>query len=194
MKKLFLAGALALFGLSNAQQAAGFQGKWFIMGQAGYQSQNDGDKQSYSVLPAVGTFVAPTFAVGAAVGYVGSKTDAGVVTTKDNLFIVQPLVRKYWGISDKLFIFGQASVPFGFGKNTTESTLGKAEAKYTTYGLEIAPGLDYFLSSNWTIETTFGIASWNSVKPKDGDATSDFNFGLNSGLLNGVKFGVKYVF
>lgn len=185
MKKTFLLVAtIFAFSSANAQEKEGFEGKWFIMGQAGYSTSDDGDTQNYSILPAVGTFISPTFVVGGAVGYVGTKDKVSDV--KNDAFIVQPLVRKYWGVNDKLFIFGQASVPLKFGEI--------ADTKYTAYGIEIAPGLDYFLSSNWSIETTFGVASWSSVKPKDGDASNDFNFGLNSGLLGGVKIGVKYIF
>lgn len=196
MKKLILAAAIAVFGLNTvkAQESAGFKGKWFIMGQAGYGTSNDGDSQSYSILPAVGNFVGPTVAVGAAVGYIGSKKEESSVTTKTNLFTVQPLVRKYWGINDKLFIFGQAKVPIGFGKNTTEVSSVESEYKYTTYGLEIAPGVDYFLSSHWTVEAQFGLAAWNGTSVKDGDSTNDFSFGLDSGLLSGVSFGLKYIF
>ena len=202
MKKIFLlAATLFAFANVNAQENEGFKGKWFLMGQAGYGTSNDGDSQNYSILPAVGNFSAPTVAVGGAIGYIGTKDDLGDKNVnKTNAFVVQPLVRKYWGVSDKLFIFGQASVPLMLKKNTQERAniigngVTSAEQKYTAYGIEIAPGLDYFLSSHWSIETTFGIASWSAVKPKDGDARNDFNFGLNSGLLNGVKFGVKYIF
>ncbi|WP_413532457.1 outer membrane beta-barrel protein [Empedobacter brevis] len=196
MKKIVLLVATVFaFTNANAQENEGLKGKWFLMGQAGYGTSNDGDTQNYSILPAVGHFISPSVAVGGAIGYVGSKDDtSSTVTTKGNKFIVQPLVRKYWGVNDKLFIFGQASVPLLFGKNTYETVGYETDIKYTGYGIEIAPGLDYFLSSNWSIETSFGLASWNAIKPKDGDATNDFNFGLNSGVLGGVKIGVKYIF
>lgn len=193
MKKLILAASFAILGAvsMNAQdKSEGFKGKWFVMGQAGYGTSNDGDVQDYSVLPAVGHFISPTVAVGAAVGYVGT-TVKDVSST--GAFVAQPLVRKYWGITDKLFIFGQASVPMQFGQSKDKVTDTKY-GEYSAYGIEIAPGLDYFLAPNWTIETSFGVASWTSVKPKGGDATNDFNFGVNSGLLGGVRFGVKYVF
>lgn len=193
MKKLLLLGAFAAFGLVSAQnsegQSEGFKGKWFVMGQAGFNTTLDGTVNSYSILPAVGTFIAPTVAVGGAVGYAGSSVKNSDVS--NGLFVVQPLVRKYWGITDNLYIFGQASVPLGFGKNTDASG---TDTKYTAYGIEVAPGLDYFLSSNWSIEAQFGVLGWSGTSVKDGGSTSDFNFGLNSGLLDGVKFGIKYVF
>ena len=53
------------------------------------------------------------------------------------------------------------------------------------------PGLDYFLNKNWSIEATIGEFGYSNYKPKDGDATNNYNFGLN---LSSVTFGVKYVF
>ncbi len=190
MKKLLLAASLFILGANaNAQESAGFKGKWFIMGQAGYNTTENNEVRNYSVLPAVGTFIAPTVAVGGAVGYVGQSYKSS--DEASSAFVVQPLVRKYWGLNDKLFIFGQASVPLTFGKNTSASNV---DTKYTSYGIQLAPGLDYFLSSHWSIETQFGLLGWSGTSVKDGDSTSDFEFGLNSGLLSGVKFGVKYIF
>lgn len=196
MKKLLLSiAALALISITTVNAQDGFKGKWFILGEAGYGTQADGNIKNYSVLPVVGTFVAPTTAIGLGIGYLGS-TDKTItdVTSKDGTFIVQPLVRKYWPVTENFMIFGQAAVPLQFGKTTIETKAAKDEAKFTGYGFEIAPGVDYFLSKNFTIEATFAVASWSSVKPKGGDASNDFNIGVNSGFLQGVKFGLKYIF
>lgn len=192
MKKLILAAAIAVFGLNTvkAQESAGFKGKWFIMGAAGYNTTSDNQVRNYSILPAVGNFITPTVAVGAALGYTGTSIKDSDV--KANAFIVQPLIRKYWGINDKLYIFAQGSVPLTFGDGIISDDF--YDVKYTSYGIQVAPGLDYFLSSHWSIETQFGLLGWSGTSIKDGDSTSDFEFGLNSGLLSGVKFGIKYVF
>ncbi len=195
MKKLLLSiTALFVLGLTSVS-AQGFKGKWWALGQAGFGTEANGDVKNYSILPVVGYFVAPTTTIGLGVGYLGSTNETvPSVKATSGTFIVQPLARKYWPVADKFLIFGQASVPLAFG-NTTEETAGvKTEAKVTSYGIEIAPGVDYFLSKNFSIEATFGVASWNSTKPKGGDAVNDFNIGVNSGFLNGVKFGIKYVF
>ncbi len=191
MKKLIFTVFIAVLGVSTmqAQESMGFKGKWFLMGQAGYNTTENNTVRNYSFLPAVGNFVAPTVAVGAAIGYTGS-------SEKDSdeaygAFVVQPMARKYWGVNDKLFIFGQASVPLVFGTNTSAANV---DTKYTSYGFQVAPGLDYFLSSHWSIEAQFGLLGWSGISVKDGDSSSDFNFGLNSGLLNGINIGIKYIF
>ncbi len=195
MKKLILSiTALLVLGISGAN-AQGFKGKTFIMGQAGFGTEADGNIQNYSILPVVGHFIAPTTAIGIGIGYLGS-TDKTVENVKatTGTFIVQPLARKYWPVSDNFLIFGQAAVPLSFSKATVESNGTKVDGKATGYGIAIAPGIDYFLSSKFSIEATFGLASWSSIKPDGGEATNDFNINLNSGFMNGVKFGIKYVF
>ena len=105
MKKLILAVTLLAFGANvNAQEQTGLENKWFVMGQAGYSSTNEGDSQSYSILPAVGNFVTSDIAIGAAVGYVGSKSGESQNQIKNNLFIIQPFARKYWSICKECFV------------------------------------------------------------------------------------------
>ncbi|KMQ59006.1 opacity protein [Chryseobacterium sp. BLS98] len=216
MKKLLLTGAVALFGLSNAQIA---KGTAYLSGSVGY-SQVESDngnykKENFNVLPTVGYFVGTNLAVGVGVGYQTEKTTETTTTTlpgatvvseditKKPAFVVAPFVRKYWTLSDKLYIFGQLAVPMQFGKTETESnsvvttgsttstTSVSTEAKYTQVGVTVKPGLDYFLNKNWSIEATIGEFGYSNYKPKDGDATNNYNFGLN---LSSVTFGVKYVF
>lgn len=216
MKKLLLAGAVALFGLSNAQIA---KGTAYLSGSVGYSQEesNRGDLkvENFNVLPTVGYFVNTNLAVGVGIGYQTEKTTSTTTTTlfnttvvnenvtKKPAFVVAPFVRKYWTLSDKLFIFGQLAVPMQFGKTEVESssvaTTGNSvvtnststEAKYTQIGVTVKPGLDYFLNKNWSIEATIGEFGYSNYKPKDGDATNNYNFGLN---LSSVTFGVKYVF
>jgi len=54
--------------------------------------------------------------------------------------------------------------------------------------------MDYFLTSNWSVEAKLGVLGWESSKPKGGDATSTIGLDVNSGLLSGLTLGVKYVF
>lgn len=205
MKKLILTASLLILGANTFAQEndnVSLNGRWFIMGQAGYSSANEGDTQTYSIVPQVGTFISPDFALGLGIGYIGSKNenDNGslINTNKENLFVVKPLARKYWNLTNNLYIFGELAVPMGFGKYTNEYTINNtttsSEAKFTNIGVQIAPGLDYYLSNNWSLEATFGLLGWQSTKPDGGDAANSFNFGLNSGVDSGVKIGIKYMF
>ncbi len=218
MKKVLLAGAVALFGLSNAQIA---KGTVYLSGQVGYSQQenNNTDRkdESFRILPTVGYFVGTNLAVGLGVGYASDKitttqttpfpTGSVVAESKNtqSAVVVAPFVRKYWTLADKLYIFGQLEVPMEFGNikqegstittagNTVTTTSSSTKNNYTSVGVNIKPGLDYFLNKNWSIEATIGEFGYNTSKLDiDGAKSVDnYNFGLN---LSSVTFGVKYVF
>lgn len=196
MKKLlFTIAAFALIGITTVS-AQGFKGKWFALGQASYGSQADNKIKNYSILPVVGTFVAPTTAIGLGIGYIGSKNETIENTVaKAGTFVVQPLARKYWPVTENFLIFGQAAVPMYFIDNTTEiSGADKVSSKATSIGIQIAPGIDYFLSKNFSIEANFGLINWQTTKPKGGESSSEFDINVNSGFLGGLNIGLKYIF
>ncbi|KPE50731.1 outer membrane beta-barrel protein [Chryseobacterium indologenes] len=222
MKKILLAGAVALFGLSNAQIA---KGTAYLSGQVTYAQEEDNNfdtkVENFRIVPTAGYFVGTNLAVGLGVGYksdkgtktstqtFGNTTVVTEVTETKPAFVVAPFVRKYWTLADKLYIFGQLEVPMEFGnvKNETSSvattTTGSGtttatqsssnKANYTTIGVNVKPGLDYFLNKNWTIEATIGEFGYRTSKfDVDGaKSVNNYNFGLN---LSSVTIGVKYVF
>ena len=121
MKKILTLVSIAFIGLTAKAQDTnqGLKGTWFVTSQFGYQQTKTGDSKNttLSVLPIVGTFVTPSVAVGAAVGYINVKADSDKGTVaKTDLIVAQPLVRKYWNIdicklmliiSNKYFIRSQ---------------------------------------------------------------------------------------
>ena len=111
MKKLLLAGALAIVGMFSAQDK-GLQGTWFATAQIGYEQTkgallNGGKSTNTTILPIVGYFVAPTTAVGVAVGNVNIKAEdaSGNTAANTNLLVVQPLVRKYYNVARRFDIY-----------------------------------------------------------------------------------------
>ncbi|MCY0978569.1 outer membrane beta-barrel protein [Chryseobacterium wangxinyae] len=202
MKKLLIASAVALFGLSNAQIA---KGTVYLSGTAAYSSTEDNNDdtktEDFRIIPTVGYFVAPNLAIGVGVGYASSSEKAtyndGFEKATLSAFVVEPFVRKYWTLGDKLYIFGQLSVPMEFGNSKYEETENNTslsdKVKYNSFGVSVKPGLDYFLNKNWTIEATIGEFGYNTTKwdVEGAQNTNNFNFGLN---LANVGIGVKYVF
>lgn len=109
MKKLLLAGALAFFGLSDAQIKIGTV---YLSGQINYaQEKNNeahGKDQIFSIIPTVAAFVAPNLAVGTGIGFTYNKREYDITYSsgsfssifnyegKTNAIIVAPFVRKYW--------------------------------------------------------------------------------------------------
>jgi len=196
------------------------KGTVYLTGSVGYSQTetNSGNNkvEDFNVLPTAGFFVADNFAVGLGVGFATSKVTnistatfgpatTTVTTTeqKTPAFVIEPFARKYWTLSDKLYFFGQLAVPMAFGKveneissvttsgSTVTTVSSSTEAKATSVGVTVKPGLDYFLNKNWTIEATIGEFGYNNFKPKGGVATNNYNFGLD---LTAVTIGVKYVF
>ena len=179
MKKTFftaLMACLCVFTSVNAQdENKGLKGAWWALGQLEYFDSEGDDFSRFTILPVVGTFVSPRVTVGLGAGYTSTKVGGADAV---DAIIVMPLVRNYWGINDKFFIFGQADVPLTFGDG------------YTGYGFIVKPGIVYFLSSKVTIEATFGQFGYNAVKPEGGDAVGTTSLGVN--LMN-VNFGIKLI-
>jgi len=211
MKKLFLAGVLALATLGlNAQ---GLKGTWFAGGQLSFGSSKvqgfelaegtAGEQKitSTTVLPILGTFISPSVAIGAGIGYMGTtKKFEGEQYSKSNTFVIKPLARKYWNISGGLFFFGQAALPIMFGSSELTKDVGKANS--TDVYLELSPGFDYVINKWLTIETSFTVfnAGYSRVKPKGGDASSSFEFNANpfnsvgDRTVGELQVGVKFLF
>lgn len=205
MKKLLLLAGFALFSLtSNAQEEnKGLQGTWWVAGQLSFGSNDNGTVKTTSnaIIPVVGYFVAPTTTVGLGVGVINGKTETttGSVTSttaESSAFIIQPLVRKYWGIGGKFFLFGQASLPMTFGKDKI------SDDKTTSVGVDIAPGFDFIVNKWMTVETSFSLVNFTSTttKPNVGDKTTDVSFNANpfdltgSRNVGGLRVGVKFLF
>ncbi|MCJ8154007.1 DUF3575 domain-containing protein [Chryseobacterium sp. SSA4.19] len=220
MKKLIFAILTVLFSLSNAQIN---RGTIYVSGQLNYSKEENKEnlhynEQNFQIIPTVGVFVAPNLVLGTGLGYKYSKRDyfqtynnESFFTTidytgKTNTIVIAPFVRKYWNLSDNLYIFGQLEVPMEFGKLNQEADVLNVsemygiydlqklsiERKYTSIGIHIKPGFDYFLNKNWSLEATLGEFGYKEIKYKDvdDDYSRNYNFGLN---LSSVTFGVKYI-
>lgn len=212
MKKIFTLVGIALIGLSvKAQDSAqGLKGAWFATSQFGYQQTKGPELKStnLSVLPVVGTFVTPSVAVGAGIGFINIKADSNAGTAaKTDLFVIQPLARKYWNVAGSLYFFGQAALPVITGKEK-ESGL-----KVNQIGLSVSGGFDYFVTKNFSVEFSYDLANFTSttLEPKDGEKTTVTNFGLahvanvdpfyntalagsNPNLTSPLSFGFKFIF
>ncbi|KRD10187.1 hypothetical protein ASE21_10720 [Flavobacterium sp. Root901] len=211
MKKIVTFVSIVLIGLTaKAQDAAGLKGAWFATSQFGYQQTKNADQKntSLSVLPIVGTFVTPSVAVGAGVGFINIKADSNAGTAaKTNLFVIEPLARKYWNVAGSLYFFGQAALPVITGKEK------ESELKVNQFGLSVSGGFDYFVTKNFSVEFSYDLANFTSttLEPKNGEKTTVTNFGLahvanvdpfyntalagsNPNLTSPLSFGFKFIF
>ncbi|MCR4030006.1 MULTISPECIES: porin family protein [Flavobacterium] len=212
MKKIVtLVSVVLLSFAAKAQDSTqGLKGTWFVTSQFGYQQTKTADAKStnISVLPIVGTFVTPSVAVGAAVGYINIKADSDAGTAaKTDLIVAQPLVRKYWNVAGSLYFFGQLAVPIISGKEK------ESELKVNQIGVSMSGGFDYFVTKNFSVEFSYDLANFTSttLDPKTGEKTTVTNFGLahaanvdpfyntalggsNPNLTSPISVGFKFLF
>ena len=195
MKKLALAFALVFVCIGT--KAQGLKGTWFAGGNLSYtktefstKASDDLNAKAFTIMPLAGKFIAPTVAVGGALGYTHSDTDG----LKNNTFTVMPLARKYWNISGNLYVFGQMALPLAFGKIKNDMP------DIDTFGmhLEVSPGFDLIVNDWMTIEAYFTLFSTGFSRVKQ-DGTSATNWTFKGETINGRSFGdmtvgVKFLF
>ncbi|PTT08189.1 hypothetical protein DBR27_07430 [Flavobacterium sp. HMWF030] len=212
MRKILTLVSIALIGLTAKAQDSnqGLKGAWFATSQFGYQQTKTGDVKntSLSVLPIVGTFVTPSVAVGAGIGYINIKADskAGTAANTD-LIVIQPLARKYWNVAGSLYFFGQLALPVITGKEK------ESELKVSQVGLSLSGGFDYFVTKNFSVEFSYDLVNFTSttLDPKNGEKTTVTNFGVahvanvesfyngalggsNPNLTSPLSVGFKFIF
>ncbi|QBZ98428.1 outer membrane beta-barrel protein [Flavobacterium sangjuense] len=216
MKKLLLAAGIVLISLSAQAQekSQGLEGAWFATSQFGYQQSKSGDVKSTNVmvLPIVGTFVTPSVAVGAGVGYLNIKADnasvgGGTADLNSKLYVFQPLVRKYWNIAGNFYFFGQLATPIITGKEETSNL------KISQFGADMSGGIDFFVTKNFSVEFSYNLINFSqtTLKPDGGEKTTitDFSiahvanvesaynsalYGSGGSLTTPFAFGFKFVF
>lgn len=195
MKKVILTvAAIFAFGFANAQETTegGFaNGDVFITGAVGFGSSKTGEAKtnSFEVSPSVGFFVTPNIALGGRLGFSSEKEEEGADELKTTAFTVGVFGRYYVTPAAKFSLFGELAADYG----TSKVDDGTNDFKANGFGVQVAPGVSYFLGKNFAIEATWGVLGYNTVKPDvDGaDSTNNFEFGLN---LRDINFGLVYKF
>lgn len=167
MKKILSLVGIVLIGLTAKAQDAnqGLKGAWFATSQFGYQQTKTGEDKhtNLSVIPIVGTFVTPSVAIGAGLGYINMKSDLNSKTTaKTDLIVIEPLARKYWNVAGSLYFFGQAALPVITGKEKESGT------KINQFALSVSGGFDYFVTKSFSVEFSYDLANFTSttIDPK----------------------------
>lgn len=201
MKKIILTVA-AVFALSfaNAQDKKaksndGFsQGDVFVTGAFTVNSTNNKNTEvktsGFEIAPQVNYFLTDNISLGAKIGYSSDKTKNATATLSDMSTIAFGLAgRYYFTPSSQFSLFAQ------LGLDYSTKTNNLSDPKVKTNGLDVAfaPGLNYFVSKNFSIETKIAVLGFGTSKTdQTGDnGSSSFNFG---GDWRAVSFGVNYKF
>jgi hypothetical protein len=208
MKKIVTLIGIVFVGLTVKAQETnqGLKGAWFVTSQFGYQQTKTDDVKhtNLSVIPVVGTFITPSVAVGAGLGFINMKSDSNTGTAaKTDLIVIEPLARKYWNVAGSLYFFGQLAAPIITGKEK------ESDLKINQFGLSLSGGFDYFVTKYFSVEFSYDLANFTSttLDPKNGSKTTVTNFGLahvanvdsaylvgNPNLTTPLSFGFKFIF
>jgi opacity protein-like surface antigen len=193
MKKIILSiAAVFAFGAANAQDSNGggfSKGSMFLSGSVGYSSEKVGNASgnTFTFSPAFGYFITEDMALGGRLNVMsGEDIDNG---DKSSEFGLEVFGRKYWTASSQFSLFGELAVGFGSGK--VEDVFGD-EDKYNTFGINAGIGVNYFISSAWSIEAKWAALGYNSFK-YDGADDAYNTFGLGADLAN-ISLGLNYKF
>lgn len=212
MKKLFLLAGIALLSLNaNAQdkESKGLQGAWWASCQVGYQKTEVGNSANTTtmILPLAGYFVSPSVTVGAAVGTI--KVDSESQGIETNLFVVEPLARKYWNVAGNFFFFGQLATPIVSGK------VKDTDVKVSQFAVAASGGLDFFVTKNFSVELSYNLANLSFTKLENfggagvdvnttdfslahiATVDSEYNSALGGAMNNAItplSFGFKFIF
>ncbi|MFC6268018.1 outer membrane beta-barrel protein [Frigoriflavimonas asaccharolytica] len=202
MKKVILASAIALFGMVSAQESEtpGFvKGDTFITGAVGFTNSTQGEvkNNTFTIAPSVGYFVSPNIAVGVRAGYTNmnetDKTTSITVENESDTFAVGAFGRYYYTPASRFSIFGELNANYGNQKFTNTVGGVSTDAKFNAFDVNIAPGVNYFISKNFALEATWGVLGYSSFKQDVAGAESQDNF--NIGLdLNDLSLGLVYKF
>lgn len=195
MKKLILLSAIAVFGLANinAQEEStidGFaEGDVYISGSVGFSNSKVSDftSKEFNFSPSLGFFISESIALelnllaGFGEGYDENKTSSFGA-----------------GIGASYFFTPESQFSFTLGAgvtyiNTKNEPSGGGEVKFNTFGIAIAPGLNYFVSHCFALRASIGVISYASSKPDVDDAVAENTFTLNLDLSD-INFGVTYKF
>ncbi|NHM04606.1 outer membrane beta-barrel protein [Flavobacterium celericrescens] len=198
MKKvLFSAVALLAFGFANAQEESkgngGFsKGDVFVTGAFTFGSTNDKDSDvktnGFEIAPKVGYFLTENIAIGGKIGYSSMKEESSGVDTEDMAGLtVGAFGRYYFTPANQFSLFAN----LGLDYSSMENKL--ADSKVNGFDAGLGAGLNYFVSSNFSIEAGVAVLGFSSEKSDASGAkgTTGFNFG---GDWRTVSFGVNYKF
>lgn len=203
MKKVLLSAvALLAFGFANAQEEkstnGGFsKGDVFVSGSFGITStkaydMNSGDllkTNGFTIAPKVGFFVTENIAVGGKLGFGSSKVEIDGVSgeSKVNDLTVGAFGRYYFTPSSQFSLFGDLGVDY------MSTNYDSMDLKRNGINAGLGLGMNYFVSSNFSIEAGLGLLNFSSMKFDFDGAENETSFGLGANLTN-ISLGVNYKF
>lgn len=147
----------------------------FQFGSRGERNPN-GEGSSFTFLPSAQYLLTNNWAL---VGTIGVESDSPKGGDSSNTFILGAAGRYYFTPSSKFSLYAEGGLQVELPKDFTIFTIG------------VRPGMTYFVSNHFFLESNFGLTGITHTSPEEGDSNTDFGFGVD---LRDVSIGVGYKF
>ena len=187
---VFFAASIGFTAYAQKTETGFKSGDKFLSGGINFSNEKTGDAKTSTIefSPSFGYFISNNVAVGLQLGASNSKTKADGVTSEDQSgFNAYAFSRFYFTPESRFSIFGHAGLGYGVDNDKLD------KVKTTHLSLNVAPGISYFLSDHFAIESTFGNLGFSSEKTNEegSEATKNIDFGFN---LSTTSFALIYKF
>jgi outer membrane protein len=208
MKKYILSFlAVVAFGTANAQEAtseSGFaKGDLFISGALTLSSSKTGDFKVnfFEVAPRVGYFVTDKIALGASIGFQSEKLDIYGSDASNAGIGLGVFGRYYFTPANKFSLFAEFGIEYTSFDNEYFIVDGElvllpgpeSSIKSNEIGLGLGFGMNYFVSSNFSIEAVVGVLGYTS-NDNGGDGADKTNTLSLGGDWRAITLGLNYKF
>jgi len=198
-KKLFLFSVLVLsvFTITAQEKEAekGFAVKdIYISGTLNYRNFSESNTSSestvLSVSPSLGYFVSEHIALELGLT-VGTNENFGNFGNSEASTFGVEVGGKYFFTPNNRFSFtAGANI---FYRRTSNESSGVEQPSINSYGFEIAPGLNYFISKKFALTTSIGMLSYTNSKSEQDGANAFNTFDINLDFSN-INLGLLYKF
>ena len=184
---------------NNSILIKGFdRGDIFISFGIGLNSDNQNDVKvtTYKAKPQIGCFFSKNFALGLSTGYQYGIYENLTVTKRTIDFSMGGFGRYYFSPDKRYSFFLEAEVDYLSKASKTVPTPkgSKSVTKFGGIQTIFSPGINYFLSKHFALETTVSLIGYKTEKAENipnSKSIDTFDLKLD---LSDVKFGMLYKF
>ncbi len=221
MKKLLFIAILLAYGVTIGQEknekAFIQKGIWNIDGEISIytvnsESKNDfgsseNNNTNFSFYPSLGYAIENNLIIGMGLGYGYSDNNSAYIddsnrrfTNNSKRYSVFGYVKKYIPITEKFALNFKGELNYSKSKNNRDSLRNdiyniQDDDTTNSFSIGISPGITYFVSERFALESKIGFLGYTYSKTKGIGAlernSNKFNFSLNSSQ---IFFGISYYF
>ncbi|OEJ99787.1 outer membrane beta-barrel protein [Roseivirga misakiensis] len=137
------------------------------------------ETSNFQINPQASLFLSETTSVGLTIGYNRQKNENPGGVIESDQFNYGAFARFYRSMGERFYLFLQPGINFSSGDaNGTD---------FSSFGINVIPGVAYFLSDKFAVDANIGGIFYNS---QDTNGTDSNNFGLNLNL-SGFTLGAS---